>query len=210
MKGGYIKLHYKFLEWEWYDNPKTKILFLHLLLLAQYKDYKYCGKTLKPGQVVTGRLKLAKELNMSEREIRTALEHLKSTREIDQQTTSQYSIITINNWDKYQGNDQQTTTKKEDSILRILSKEEEFFNLDSSWIDLIKTWLEYKKSKKQSYKNERSLRAFINKLLTLSQKDLLKAKSIIEESMANNWNGIFPLEKEKTHYDKYESPLFLG
>lgn len=112
MKEGYIKLYRQFLYWEWYNDINTLRLFLHLLLNASHKTFKASGQNLSAGQLITGRKKLADELKMSEREIRTALEHLKRTGEIDQQTTSQYSIITIKNWNSYQGNDQQMTSKR--------------------------------------------------------------------------------------------------
>lgn len=199
---GYIKLHRQFLSWEWYRDANTLRVFLHLLLNVSHKDFKYCGKELKAGQLITGRKKLAAELKMTEQEIRTAIAHLKNTGEINQQSTSQYSIITVKNWKLYQEINQQSTSNqplnknvKKDKLLHNLSNEENFQNLSSEWWELLKDWLEYKQAKKQSYKNERSLRAFINKLLKLSNGDLLKAKGIIEESMANNWNGIFEVNK---------------
>lgn len=217
---GFIKLYRQFLEWEWYRDANTARVFLHLLLVATRTELKYCGEILKPGQVITGRKKLAAELNLGEREIRTALSHLQNTGEIDQQTTSRYSIITIKNWSLYQQTDQQPTSnrplnKKEekDSLLHKLSNEENFKKLSSDWWELFKDWLDYKKAKKQSYKNERSLRAFINKILRISQGDLLKAKDLIEESMANNWSGVFERNnsaptKQKTNDDKRTSAAY--
>ena len=77
-------------------------MFIHLLFKANYKDGEFENHTIKRGQLVTGRKALSKELEMSERQVRTALEHLKSTNEITITPTSKYSIITINNYDKYQ------------------------------------------------------------------------------------------------------------
>ena len=115
-KEGFIFLHRKFLEWEWYDDANAMRLFLHCLLNANHKDGKWQGKVIKRGSFITGRLKLASSLKLSEMEIRTALKHLKSTNEITIKTTSQYSIITVNNWDKYQQinqrNNQQITNKQ--------------------------------------------------------------------------------------------------
>lgn len=102
MRGGYIKLHRKFTKWGWYGDPNTARVFLHLLLTASWEECEYRGYKIRPGQVVTGRRKLAKDLKMSERSVRTALEHLKSTHEITIKPTNKFSIITIENWDKYQ------------------------------------------------------------------------------------------------------------
>ena len=43
---------------------------------------------------------------MSEQSIRTSIEHLKSTNEITIKSTNKFSIITIENWGKYQLNDE--------------------------------------------------------------------------------------------------------
>ena len=105
---GWIKLHRKFLTWEWYQDANTLRVFLHLILKANHKDGKWQGVDVQAGQLLTGRLKLAQELNLSERQIRTSLNRLKSTNEVTIKTTKQYSIITLNNWDAYQQNDQQS------------------------------------------------------------------------------------------------------
>ncbi len=39
--GGYIALHRQMLNWEWYKNTNTKVLFIHLLLKANYKDLSF-------------------------------------------------------------------------------------------------------------------------------------------------------------------------
>ena len=104
---GYIKLYRQFTKWEWYDDANTMRLFLHFLLNANHEPNKWHGIEIKSGQLLTGRLKLARALKLSEREIRTALEHLKTTNEITVKSTSQYSIITINNWNLFQQSSQQ-------------------------------------------------------------------------------------------------------
>ena len=63
---------------------------------------------------------------------------------------------------------------------------------------VINKWLEYKKEKKQSYK-PRGLESFKKRLYELSGGDPVAADAIVEQSMANNYQGIFPL-KYKTTY----------
>lgn len=108
---GYIKLFRKIVEWEWYGDPNTKAVFLHLLLTANYKKTKYRGVTLKPGQTVIGRKSLAKALGMSEQNIRTSLNHLKSTNEITIKATNRFSVVTIVNWESYQFADDELTNE---------------------------------------------------------------------------------------------------
>ena len=107
MSERWIKVHQKFVDWEWYKNTNTKVVFLHCLLKANWKESKYQGVVIPRGSFATGRKKLAKELGLTEQQIRTTLEHLKSTNEITITSTNQFSIITINNYDLYQQNNQQ-------------------------------------------------------------------------------------------------------
>lgn len=99
---GFIKLHRQLMNWEWYNTPNTLRLFLHLLLKANHKETLWKGIVIHRGEVLTGRVKLAEELGLSEQQIRTSKMHLISTNEITIKTTNQYSVITINHWDEYQ------------------------------------------------------------------------------------------------------------
>lgn len=102
MANGFIKLHRKLTTWGWYSDGPTKDVFLHLLLTANFRETEWRGTILKPGQVVVGRKKLARELGLSEQQIRTALNHLQSTGEVTIKSTNKFSVVTVENWDKYQ------------------------------------------------------------------------------------------------------------
>lgn len=107
MQGDYIKLSRKMLDWEWYKNNNTKILFLHCLLKANWKDGKFENNVIKRGEFVTSLPTLAFETGLTVRQVRTALNHLKTTGELTVRTTSKYSIFTVNNYNAYQSNDRQ-------------------------------------------------------------------------------------------------------
>lgn len=111
---GWIKVHRKLFEWEWYSDSKMVHLFLHLLLSANHKDGKFQGVDIKRGQVLTGRHKLSAVTGLSEQNIRTCLLKLESTNEITIKTTNKNSIITLINYDLYQNesdNLEQVTNK---------------------------------------------------------------------------------------------------
>lgn len=108
---GYIKLHRKFQRWEWYKDKNTKILFLHLLLNARYDDGIYEGKPISKGQLITSRRILAFETGLTQREVRTSLGKLISTGEINTKPSKRNTIITIKNWELYQGESQAATNK---------------------------------------------------------------------------------------------------
>lgn len=108
-KDGWISLYRKFLDWQWYDYPTVKIVFLHCLLSANHKPAKWRDLTIKRGQLITSYEKLAAHNGLSIQQVRTAIEKLQSTNEITYQSTSRYSIITIKNYNLYQDSNIQKT-----------------------------------------------------------------------------------------------------
>lgn len=112
----WVKLHDKFLEWEWHDKPEMVALWVHLLLAANWKDRRWHGIDVHRGQLVTGRQALSEATGLSVRTIRTCLGRLIQTGEITIKSTNKYSIITICKYDSYQENenaiDQQVTSNR--------------------------------------------------------------------------------------------------
>lgn len=105
---GWIKIHRKLLNWEWYKRPSMVHLFLHLILSANREDGRWQGIDIKRGQLITGRNSLSKNTGISPQSIRTCLINLKSTNEITIKSTNKYSIITINKYEEYQLNERDT------------------------------------------------------------------------------------------------------
>lgn len=101
--GGFIKLHRSMLDWGWYRDGNTVRVFLHLLLTANWEASDFLGRRVERGQAVFGLRSLGKQTGLSIQQVRTALEHLKSTNEITLETTNQYSVATVVNFGKYQG-----------------------------------------------------------------------------------------------------------
>lgn len=104
MDEGYIKLFRSMTDWEWYKDSNTKAVFLHLLLNANWEDSRYRGYEVPRGSVVTGLHSLSESLGISIKSVRTALKHLKATGEVTIKTTNRFSIVSIANWEKFQGN----------------------------------------------------------------------------------------------------------
>ena len=96
---GWIKINRDIRNWQWYRNPNTLRVYIHLLLRANYKTSSYQGIPLKAGQVLTGRKVLAKDLGLTEQKIRTALDYLRKDNKIVISRASKAvksgSIITI-------------------------------------------------------------------------------------------------------------------
>ena len=108
---GYIRLFRQFLDWEWYDDANTMRLFVHCLLLANSENKQWRGINIKRGQFITSQSKLAHSLKLSIKQIRGSLNKLKTTGEVAVDTTSEYSIITVNNYTLYQTFDKQSNTQ---------------------------------------------------------------------------------------------------
>ena len=108
--GNWIKLNRKILKWEWYSDNSTRSVFLHALLKANYEPSRYKGHELAIGDVVFGRKKWAEELGLSERQVRTAITHLKETGEISTiKVTNKFTILRVENWEFYQSKEDEAT-----------------------------------------------------------------------------------------------------
>ena len=108
---GFIGIYRKMMKWEWYQDHNTKAVFLHLLLLASHEGGRWQGQSIERGQLITGRKRLAKDLKLSERQIRTSLSKLKSTNEIAIKATNKNSVITITEYDTYNPKDRKRPSK---------------------------------------------------------------------------------------------------
>ena len=116
MDNTYIKLFRRVLTWEWYGDTNTFRVFMHILLNANYKPSKYKGHEIGAGECVFGRKKWAKELGLSEQQVRTAISHLQSTNEITIRATNKFSVIHVEKWAFWQINDGLSTNKATNSV----------------------------------------------------------------------------------------------
>ena len=144
---GWIKLHRKFNEWEWYNISEMVHLFIHLLINANNKEGEWRGVILRRGQILTGLNSLHQATKISQQTIRTCLKRLEKTQEINIQSTNKYSIITICKYDDYQSekittnkqpnkqltNNQQTTNNKQEYNKE--DKENNIYSFDDFWDD---------------------------------------------------------------------------
>jgi DNA-binding transcriptional regulator YhcF (GntR family) len=131
---GWIKLHRKILEWEWYTDAPVRILFEHLLLTANYEDKKWRGMTIKRGQKVTSIGHLAEETGLSVIQVRTALEKLEKTKNVTSRATNKFTLVTIENYSLYQSYNDYTTSNvtnkrqtNDNNIRNIKNKEERIY-----------------------------------------------------------------------------------
>lgn len=99
---GWIKLHRKLVDWEWYDEPNTKIVFIDLLLNANHKEGSWRGEKIPRGGLVTSVNSIAERNKLSIKQVRTALSHLQKTGEIGKQRANGNTLIIVLNYERYQ------------------------------------------------------------------------------------------------------------
>jgi len=111
MNRGYIHLWRKSLDAGWIRNHELWAFWSWCLLKATYRGYDAIVGLqrvhLKPGQFVFGLKKAAQETGLSIQQIRTIIDFLKKAGNLTIKTTNKFSIITIINWDTYQGGEPQ-------------------------------------------------------------------------------------------------------
>ncbi len=228
---GWIKYYRKSIQDPLYfSEPFTKWqAWTDLLLLANHKESTFTkrgiGIVIYTGQIGYDLETLAKRWKWSRGKAERYMKSLETDMKIVRQKSNVTTIISICNYIEYQSGDKANSKanskakyQKTDTNNNIKNKNEknkEYIIIDfaqnfdfsfctSGYEDLLKTWLSYKKSKNQTYKSEDSIKIFYKKLIEYSGSDLDKAKIIIENSMCNNWAGIFPM-KETTNISKQEN-----
>ena len=115
-KSTFIKLDRNITKWRWYQNGNTMRVFIHLLIEANINPYSFENIVIKRGQLPTSYEKIANTLNMTIQEVRTAIQHLKSTGEITTKRYSKFQVITIVGYSYYQDKPTRKSTINQQSF----------------------------------------------------------------------------------------------
>lgn len=117
---GYIKVYRNIL-----DNPvvckdsEYFAVWCYLLLNATHKERAVLFKgekiILKPGQLITGRIKIAEHFKISESKVQRILKMYENEQQIEQQISNKNRLITILHWDLYQCSEQQNEQQVNDN-----------------------------------------------------------------------------------------------
>lgn len=98
----FVKVDRNILQWRWYQDANTARVFLHLILTANIADHDFEKTTIHRGEVATSIPSLSRQLKISIKSVRTALEHLKSTGEVATRIYPHFQVITILEYERYQ------------------------------------------------------------------------------------------------------------
>lgn len=88
-----------------------------------------------------------------------------------------------------------------------LLKEYDLSFLEEPYKETVINWLIYKKERDEKYKSTRTLSVLYSQLKKLSNNNPETAKLIVEQSIANNWAGIFQLktQNQKPQYQQQKN-----
>ena len=113
---GYIKLHRKLVNWEWYTDQNTFKLFIHCLLMANHKPNKWRGTVIDTGEFVTSLEKLSVDTGLTIQQVRTSLKRLISTEEIEKKSTNHFTSIKVLKYCDYQTSENEINTPSNKQI----------------------------------------------------------------------------------------------
>ena len=216
----------------WLSEPFTRgQAWIDLFGLAQHGNgfFRVRGirVNVQRGQLAYSQVTLAKRWKWSRNKVRRYLKELEKEGDVKQQNNEVTTIITILNYDKWQGNKPTNDTtndtaegqqkdsrrtangthtkndkndKKEILKKDIFSPEEFPHFVSDTFKDIWEAWLEVREKKKVP-NTQRALKIALNKLHKCSMKT---AVEILEKAVERGWRGIFPSTEDKPE-EKYEN-----
>lgn len=109
---GWVKTHRKLLEHPRFKDGDWLKVWTACLLMATHKPYRVVfeggEKVLQPGQFITSRKAMAAKTGVQESKVERLFTWLKTEHQIEQHGTPRNRLITVKNWEKYQGGEQLT------------------------------------------------------------------------------------------------------
>lgn len=216
----YIKLFRKMINWEWYTDINTKVLFVHILLKANWKDGRWKGIAYKRGQLIASIGTLAKETGLTYDQVRTALKHLQDTKEITYEKIAKGGIITVVEYNDYQDVPtdipRKNTHKSQASPTDVPRTSQQYKNIKNSKEDkedkkyigavryfpnddeLEETFHDFitMRNKIKKPMTDRAIDLMLRKLerMTIDPREQVK---ILEQSITHCWQDIYPLKEDK-------------
>ena len=137
---GWLKLYRSISDSAVFQDAEVLKVWIWLLCNVAFEQHDtICyGKVihLKPGQIATGRKKIAQCTDLNENKVYRALNTLKSLGNVEIKVTNKYSVITVANWDKYEEENgkrtsgEQQTNSKTTAEEHVLKKETNHIIID--------------------------------------------------------------------------------
>jgi DNA-binding transcriptional regulator YhcF (GntR family) len=138
------------LEWEWIDDPSVLVVWIHCLLAANWKDYRYHGEVIPRGSFLTSSRSFAERCNLSERTVRRCFEKLEKSGEIERQVTHRGTLVKVRNYAAFQDseNGERRTAVRTPVLTPVLTADQQEKNIRSKEVK--------KNTKKKFFSRNRS------------------------------------------------------
>lgn len=218
-KQGYIKLYRQIQDcwvWELPGPFDERSAWIDLLMSANHDDHKtmFDGQLIvvKRGQWITSVRKLADRWRWGNQKTLKFLRALEEDGMIDRDANSRRTLITIANYEKFQGSDNgsgtlngtlngtvpehcSTTNKNSKNEKNDKNNNPPISPLENSGLSEpvkaeMEKWLKYKKERKESYK-PMGLQSLLTQVRGKEQEyGIQPVVDVIELSMSNQWRGI--------------------
>ena len=155
------------------------------------------------GNIKTTLRQMAEDNELSTKRVYKALEELKTLGACETKTKQKGnkggSVISICNYEFYEKtlNAYETKTKQKQNKEKLKVTKKNSFDysfIEPQFRKPFEEWLKYKRSKNQMFKRQCDLELCYKKLKGFSDGNAEKATLIIEQSMTNNWSGLFELK----------------
>jgi hypothetical protein len=184
---GWIKVHRKLLNNPISRKPYYAWVWIYLLLICNHDKQEFIWnggrKTVKRGQVITGRINISQNTGVPQSTVERILNYLEKDGQIEQQKTNKYRLITVKNYNLYQDqwttNGQQMDNKRTQTRMNKNEKNEKNI-LQTEVCEVIPDLLKdkrkniqiiglYAKAKKTTFENVAQQTSFIKRNLRAAQ-----------------------------------------
>ena len=102
MNSGFIVLDRKILEWRYQDSPTAFAIWIHILLMANWKDGYFLGEMIPRGSLATSYAHLAADIGVDPKTLRKWLDRFESAGMIERKSTNRFTIIKVLNYSTFQ------------------------------------------------------------------------------------------------------------
>ena len=225
---GWIKVHRKILNSEFYrgltGRQRDVIITLLLMVNHEPREWIYKGAKYKtePGQCITSLQKIADRCgkDCTREVVRATIKHAENAHFLKQKTHTTHTVISIENWDKYQDTNTESTqdthnTNTENACFsttnkNIRSKEYKKYSPDSDEFRLSNLLYELIKENNPQFKapNLDNWCGHVDKMIRLDKRSVDDIEAVIRWCQEDNfWHkNILSTDKLRKQFDK----LYIG
>ena len=187
---GWIKIHRKFLDWQWFKKPEAVQLFIYMLLKANHKDGNWQGHEIKKGQFITSAQTISNDTKLSLQVVRTLLKKFELTNEIIVKSTNKFTMLTICKYECYQdesnATNKQLTNKQQTTNKQLTTNNNDKKEKNEKEV-ILDSWIEYRKSAKKTL-TQQSIKSILVKMENYTNE---QCKFVINKSIEQGWQGLF-------------------